>query len=321
MSRKKSFDEDDDEPADAGTQALVRARRRVRELRNFYKLCFIYVAVNVFLWALNLTTRGPLWAHWVTLGWGLGVALKGIALVSDQKGWLFGRDWEERKVQELMARENLKVMSGEKKLVEAQLRLLQAQIEPHFLFNTLANVQSLIGRAPETASAMLDHFVTYLRQSLAASRNASGTLGQELDLIENYLQLLKMRMGGRLEFAIKVPPDLKPMPFAPMLLQPIVENAIKHGLEPKLEGGKLSVLVTREGSQCLIEVIDDGMGFSQNSDNGQISQAPSQNASGVGLSNLRERLALLYEGRASVKVSDQAPGTKVTLTLPIEMKL
>jgi sensor histidine kinase YesM len=152
---------------------------------------------------------------------------------------LLGRSWEERKIAEFMAREQVRTISTEKQLVEAQMRLLQAQIEPHFLFNTLANVVSLIEPAPQKATLMLEHFIAYLRASLAASRATQGTVAQEAKLLRDYLALLKIRMGDRLQYTIEVDPSLDTAPLAPMLLQPVVENAIKHGLEPKIEGGRL----------------------------------------------------------------------------------
>jgi sensor histidine kinase YesM len=153
---------------------------------------------------------------------------------------------------------------------------------------------------------MLDHFISYLRRSLSASRSENGTLGQEIDLLEHYLHLLKIRMGDRLHYSVDVPYELQSLPLAPMLLQPIVENAVKHGLEPKVEGGTLSVRAERDGQSVRITISDSGIGISDAA------------AEGVGLSNLRERLALLYEGRARIDVVRTSPGTQVTLYLPDE---
>ncbi len=287
--------------------ALAQAKAHVQELRGYYNALLIYAVVNTGLWLVNLIStqgKGPFWAQYATIGWGVGMAIWGVKIAARDTGWLFGRHWEERKVAELMARENLKAASSEKQLVLAQMRMLQAQIEPHFLFNTLANIQTLIGRQPERANLMMDNFIAYLRSSLSASRANEGTLGQEAALLTNYLDLLKIRMGDRLSFAIDLPADLATLALSPMLLQPLVENAVRHGLEPKIEGGHVSVRAVRLGQQVLIEVQDNGLGFSD------------QAATGVGLANLRERLAVLYDGLASLAVTHAEPGTLVTITLP-----
>ena len=221
---------------------------------------------------------------------------------------MFGAEWEERKVEELMARENFKVVSREKQLVQAQMRMLQAQIEPHFLFNTLANIQSLIGRAPDKANLMMDDFIAYLRQTLSASRAQLGTVKQEFDLLRQYLDLIKIRMADRLEYELRIDADLDGMPLAPMLLQPLVENAIKHGLEPKVDGGRVTVSASREGGKMILSVLDNGLGFSDNADS---------KGTGVGLANLRERLALLYDNRATLTISDADPGTLIVISVPL----
>lgn len=152
-------------------QAIARARKRAKAMRGFYLSASFYCVIIPALWLINyltLESSKTWWAHWPTLGWGLSLVLVGMTVFG--KGF-FGSEWEERKVEELMARENLKIVSSEKQLVQAQMRMLQAQIEPHFLFNTLANVQSLINRSPERANVMLDNFISYLRQTLSASRS------------------------------------------------------------------------------------------------------------------------------------------------------
>lgn len=289
------------------------ARQRARRLRRFYRHLLIYLIVNSLLILVYLVTQPPRPFFLPTLlGWGLGVAIHGF-LVWTRFG-LFGREWEERKIAEWMAVDNVRTLSTEKQLVEAQLRLLQAQIEPHFLFNTLANVVSLIEPAPARATQMLEHFIAYLRASLAASRATRGTVGQETALLSDYLQVLKIRMGQRLTWTLDVDPALADVALAPMLLQPVVENAIKHGLEPKIEGGQVTIRIRREPVErhgrsqlCLVVLIeDDGLGF-----------RPSGHA-GVGLGNLRERLAVLHEGRASLTIEERQPGTAVRLELPID---
>jgi LytS/YehU family sensor histidine kinase len=303
-------------PVDHGVQHYVdaqrrdaeaRAYKRVREMRGFYFNALFYVILIPACWIFNLTsTPHALWAVFPTIGWGIGLTIHGLNAFADRS--FFGQAWEEEKVAELMARENLKVVSREKQLVQAQMRMLQAQIEPHFLFNTLANIQSLIARAPDKANLMMDNFIAYLRESLAASRAHEGTVSQEFALLRHYLALIKIRMDARLSFELTLDPALASEPLAPMLLQPIVENAIKHGLEPKLEGGSVSVTAASSGGRMLILVRDNGLGFSDVADHA---------GTGVGLANLRERLALLYAGDARLTIVDAKPGTEIVLNLPL----
>ena len=287
-------------------EALRRARKRVKDIRSFYVSATMYCIIIPSLWAINLIGGGKLWAHWATIGWGIGLTAHGLSVFAGRS--FFGSEWEEKKVEEIMAREKLKVVSSEKQLMQAQMRMLQAQIEPHFLFNTLATIQSLIGRSPDKANLMMDNFIAYLRQSLSASRAQVGTVQQEFDLLRHYLELLKIRMGDRLQFELDLADDLRSEPLAPMLLQPIVENAIKHGLEPKVEGGMVRVSARRAGAQMVLTVADNGLGFSDHADS---------SGEGVGLSNLRERIPVLYDGRATLTVADASPGTMITIAVPL----
>jgi sensor histidine kinase YesM len=289
-------------------------RTRVKEIRSFYLTLAAYCTVHIGFWIYSTIAGTPKWSYWITFGWGVGIAFWAFNLFARQNGRFFGAQWEERKVQELLARENIRVVSSEKKLVEAQLRLLQAQIEPHFLFNTLANVQSLIGKQPVQASEMLERFIAYLRQSLNASRNMQGTLGQELDLLTHYLELLKIRMGDRLQFSINASDAVRTIALAPMLLQPVVENAIKHGLELKVEGGRVDIAVQESNRNLIIEVRDNGLGFEAGNHAKTLDQSES---GGVGLSNLRERLQLLYGNEARLNIQELKPGTLVTITIPL----
>ncbi len=293
-------------PLTAHDTALLNARKRVKEMREFYMNLTMYCCVIPILWLINAFTPSPWWAHWPTVGWGIGVTIHGLTVFAD--GTFFGSAWEEKKVAELMAGEKLKVVSSEKQLVQAQMRMLQAQIEPHFLFNTLANIQTQIARSPDKANAMLDNFIAYLRQTLSASRAQEGTLKQEFDLLRNYLEILKIRMGERLQFDLELDPSLQDTALPPMLLQPIVENALKHGLEPKVEGGRVRVRATREENTLRLVVEDNGLGFGEHADS---------KGTGVGLANLRERLRLLYEGVATLAIVDANPGTRVEMNIPI----
>jgi signal transduction histidine kinase len=206
--------------------------------------------------------------------------------------------WRERGAvaEATLALERERSQRIEREALFANLRALQAQIEPHFLFNTLANVTSLIDPDPAKAKRMLESFIRFLRASLAATRNESTTLAAEAELIASYLDVLQIRMGARLRYEVDVPPDLHAFPVAPMLLQPVVENAIRHGLEPKVDGGKVRFSARRDGDAVVIEIADTGVGF-----------APTTRG-GVGLTNLRDRLRLIYGERASLTVGDNGGG-------------
>ena len=201
-------------------------------------------------------------------------------------------------------------IEAERRAAEAQLRLLQGQIEPHFLFNTLANVISLIDHDVPKAKQMLESFTDYLRSSLTSLRHEQATLGSELDLVRNYLGLLKTRMEDRLQFSITCDDSLREMRLPPLLLQPLVENAIHHGLEAKVEGGHVGVNVQLQGHSLLVSVADDGLGV----------HAPPRRKTGAGmaLGNLRERLQAQYGDAASLTLADAQPGTVATLRLPIQ---
>jgi sensor histidine kinase YesM len=201
--------------------------------------------------------------------------------------------------------ERLRTERIEREAALANLRALQAQIEPHFLFNTLANVTSLIDPDPATAKRMLESFIRFLRASLAATRTQETTLGRERELIAAYLEVLQVRMRERLRYRVDVPPEIESFALPPMLLQPVVENAIRHGLEPKMDGGTVTMRARREGPHVVVEVEDTGVGFSATT------------RGGVGLTNLRERLDALYGERARLEILDNAPcGTRVRVRLP-----
>ena len=286
--------------------ALRRAHKQAKAIRAFYISATWYAVIIPLLWIVNLFGGGKIWAFWPMIGWGIGLTIHGLSVFAG--GTFFGPAWEERKVEELMARENLKIVSGEKQLVQAQMRMLQAQIEPHFLFNTLATIQSLIARTPDKAELMMENFIAYLRQSLNASRAQAGTLKQEFELLRNYLELLKIRMGNRLDYTLVIEPGLDSQSLPPMLLQPLVENAVKHGLEPKVSGGQVRVAAGREGEMMCITVGDNGLGFGEHAD---------YSGTGIGLANVRERLNVLYDGRATLAIAEANPGTEIRIRIPL----
>ncbi|HSI50440.1 MAG TPA: histidine kinase [Ideonella sp.] len=206
--------------------------------------------------------------------------------------------------------------AAEKREAEARLRLLQGQIEPHFLFNTLANVASLVEADPQRARWMLEAFVDYLRASFAGLRDAQHSLGQELALVEAYLQVLGVRMADRLRWRIEVPADLRELPLPALLLQPLVENAIHHGLEPKIEGGEVLVRAERVGRQLRLEVRDNGLGWPEP---GEPPPARSPRAgTGSALANIRARLAHAHGDEASLTLTQHPEGgVSALLVLPV----
>ena len=216
------------------------------------------------------------------------------------------------KTEALVAQQNEQIAVAAKMLAEARLRALQAQIEPHFLYNTLANVVSLIGPQPQKAQHMLERFIDYLRASLDASRADQATLGAEVDLISAYLDVLAVRMGARLRYRIEIDDALRALPLSPMLLQPIVENAITHGLEPKVEGGDSLLRAQLDAGVLCITISDTGVGLA-----GDLTS--NKPGGGVGMSNLRERLKHLYGSEARVELLENRPcGLTAKLLLPVK---
>ncbi|HET9024469.1 MAG TPA: histidine kinase [Burkholderiaceae bacterium] len=197
--------------------------------------------------------------------------------------------------------------SLKRQLVEAQLKMMQAQVEPHFLFNTLASVDYLIETDPKTASKMQKNLIQYLRAALPQMREGSTTLGKEVQLCRAFLEILKFRMEDRLQYTVIVPQGLQSAQFPPMMLQSLVENSIKHGLEPKPEGGSLTISADIANGKLRVTVADTGLGFA----------VSGQPGTGVGLANVRERLAALYGGAARLNIEANSPtGTIVTIEVP-----
>jgi chemotaxis protein histidine kinase CheA len=202
--------------------------------------------------------------------------------------------------------------SMQRQLSEARMAAMQAQVEPHFLFNTLASVEHLIETDPPRASAMQRTLIQYLRAVIPQMRDANLTtsLGREVDMVTSYLDLLKMRMEERLTVDIQVPDGLRSAAFPPMMLQSMVENAIKHGLECKPEGGHLAVTAEIVDSRLRVTVADDGVGFGV---------MPSK-GTGLGLSNIRERLKLLHGEAGKLRIAANSPsGVIATIEVPYQL--
>ncbi|AMM23393.1 sensor histidine kinase [Variovorax sp. PAMC 28711] len=206
------------------------------------------------------------------------------------------------------------VAIAERDASEAKLRLLETQLEPHMLFNTLANLRALIQLDPPRAIAMLDHLNNYLRVTLAGSRALSHPLSAEFARLGDFLELMSIRMGPRLRYTLDLPDDLRDVPVPPLLLQPLVENAIRHGLEPQVEGGEITVRARRDTgpdgeTRITIEVNDTGVG---------LGAAPASDGSSFGVAQVRERLAATFGSRSAMNlVASPVGGTSATVTFPL----
>ncbi|SEV97020.1 histidine kinase [Luteibacter sp. 329MFSha] len=204
-------------------------------------------------------------------------------------------------------RDDVRQSKMEKELTAAQLGLLQAQVEPHFLYNTLASAQELVRTDPARADRMLGHLIAYLRRSLPRTDGSLSTLGEELERSTAWLEIMQLRMGERLAIHVDVPAHPQNVPMPSMMLQTLVENAIKHGLEPKPGGGGVWIRAGVDGARLSLTVADDGLGF--RSDGA---------GTGIGLKNLRERLRLMYGSAATFSIGNNFPnGVAATITLPV----
>jgi signal transduction histidine kinase len=201
--------------------------------------------------------------------------------------------------------------AAQRSAAEAQLKLLQSQLEPHMLFNTLANLRVLIAADPAQAQTMLDRLIAFLRATLAASRSGTHTLADEFARVEDYLALMAVRMGPRLAVRIELPDALRAAPVPALVLQPLVENAIRHGLEPKVDGGRVEVSARRDADALVLAVRDTGVGLAAGSD---------ERDGHFGLRQVRERLATLHGARASLSLQEPPGaegGTLAVVRLPL----
>jgi signal transduction histidine kinase len=243
------------------------------------------LAIRVFIYAL------------------LGGGVAAFALADEHRRW---RDWQQSR--------ELETQREQRRQAEWRLGLLQAQVEPHFLFNTLASIRAMVGSRPADAEHAIDTLVDYLRGTIPRLREAgegvASTLGQQLALCRDYLELMRLRSGGRLEYAVEAAPGLADRPFPPLLLLTLVENAIKHGVEPRPGRGMVRVLADRDAMGRLhVRVQDYGLGLRRAS------------GPGIGLRNLREQLQARYGGGASFSLrSDPTGGTEAVLVVPDEEK-
>lgn len=307
-----------------------------------YEIPLVYsLAIGVITWLVVDIGRHA-WPSAQETGWPTGwaaLALPIVGIVSGYVGgtlladaWFGWSSWDAGGRGTLRASLIITVLAGisgsyffytrgksawlERKVTEAhylaaeqKLKLLQTQLEPHMLFNTLANLRALIGADPARAQLMLDRLIAYLRATLDASRASSHSLQEEFDRLRDYLELMAVRMGSRLRYSLELPESLRTVPVPTLLLQPLVENAIKHGLEPKVDGGHIAVSAHPKGAELVLQVTDTGVGMET---------LQTTQASGFGLRQVRERLASAFDGRGQIEVtSAPGAGTVIRIHLPL----
>lgn len=203
--------------------------------------------------------------------------------------------------------EQMKWLANEKKLAESQLKLLQAQIEPHFLFNTLAAVGTSYETDIEKGRSMLDNFIKYLRTSLDKTRKDETTVKHEIDLVTAYLDIFRIRLGKRLRYKMNIPEEIEQLKFPSMLIQPLVENAIKHGIEPKIDGGEISIQAEKKGDLLRWVIADTGQGLGDG------------NNQGTGHAIIEERIEALFGLKGKLSFQENVPsGVRVMLEVPID---
>lgn len=245
--------------------------------------------------------------RFVSLGQGRMVPLVFTLLVAGFGLYFFA-------TRDQLAREAAVRSEAQRLAAESQLRMLRAQLEPHMLFNTLANLRSLVGEDPQQAELMIDRLISYLRSALAASRTESTTLNREFTQLRAYLDIMSVRMGPRLTYRLGLPTELEQASIPPMLLQPLLENAIRHGIEPKVGHGAIEVIARRTPTTIEISVTDNGIGLPPDDE----SHMSSDSASGsYGLLHVRERLAVIYGGQASLTLCRRASaGVCAVVSIP-----
>jgi len=279
-------------------------------VRAAYFSLLAIVGVFAGYWLATEILHYPQTQEWIFTPRGI-LAIGGMSLlISTLLLLIFIPRERTARMEAAFERERSRVVAAERETTLAQLKLLEAQVEPHFLYNTLANVVSLVDSNPATAKRMLERLIALLRGAAVAAGGAEVTLAAQIEHLRAYLELMSLRMGGRLAFRLDVDPALANVALPPLLLQPVVENAIRHGLEPKVEGGEIVVIARRREGNVELIVADTGVGFRD-------VRVRAGGDGGVGLSNLRARLAALYGDAASIGIEENTPeGTRVTMRLP-----
>ena len=282
----------------------LMAMRRIVFGLGMAQVMLTIATTMLFGWLANIDVPAPVSMSPRNVGMTVfTLAAAGAAIL------FFGSREKIARLQMEAAQEKARAESVARQAMQAQLQLLQAQIEPHMLFNTLANLQGLISFDPDRAQLLLDQLIQYLRATLSSSRAGSTTLKQEFSLMQAYLGLMSTRMGARLRFTLDLPEALRDIKVPPMLLQPLVENAIQHGLEPKIEGGHIHVQASTDDGVLILTVADDGLGLDH----------PGQTkGTHLGVANIRERLRGMHGDAASLSLAANHPaGVVARLTLPL----
>jgi len=296
----------------AGMAVLIQPARRLAPPQGVWRVVLVSVAVLaaavlasavrmlLFQWQNPQADDGPLWRstlHLLPRFLALAALLVAVA------------EFHRAQVRSLeaMRAADADRAALEQQTLQARLRTLEAQVEPHFLFNVLANVRRLYDTDVDAGEAMLGRLMHYLQVALPSMRDAHSTLDRELQLAESYLELQQVRMGHRLQFGLDVEPTLRGLAVPPMMLLTLVENAIKHGLAPLREGGRIELRAWQGGGRLCVEVADTGRGFGHDTAGG-----------GTGLANIRARLAALYGAAGELQLMPRQPrGLVARLHLPM----
>lgn len=265
----------------------------------------VFIGYWIGFWFLHMR-EAQLWLF--SANGALSIVLLSVLLSSMILGIAIPRERAARN-RVLYEQERARAASVEREAVLARLKLLEAQVEPHFLYNTLANVMSLVDTDPAVAKRMIDRLIAMLRTTASAATASEIPLATELAHVQAYLELMSLR-APRLRYGIDAPAECAQLAVAPLVLQPLVENAIRHGIEPLVEGGEVIVRARCDEDRLVLEVADDGAGI-------PATRPPPVAGSGLGLTNLRARLEAQYAGAASLAIEENAPrGTRVVIALP-----
>ena len=230
----------------------------------------------------------------------------GLFVYAAVAGWLYALQYHRRIVQQTAREAELQRLAR-----EAEIRALKAQINPHFLFNTLNTVNALARDDPEAARSVNARLGDLIRYSLESCEREGATLGQELDFVRGYLEIEKARLGDRASFSVEIAPGLEMVRVPPMILQPLVENAVRHGVASRPRGGTVAMTLESMGDRLRVRIRDDGPGIGDRTKDELLRE-------GIGLRNVDERLQRLYGGEASLTIEGQgASGCTVTLVLPL----
>lgn len=290
----------------SGSGGLVRQLPWIRRLPDRIGV-LISLAIGIPMgYVLGYTTAYSLLGepvHVVGLSSSRGAAIAATILAG---GFVTYLAWLRNRLSDEAAARSM----AQKLAVEAELRMLRAQLEPHMLFNTLANLRSLVDDEPTQAKHMIDQLITYLRSALAGSRSETTTLRAEFAQLAAYLEIMSLRLGRRLRYRLDLPEGLQQVAVPAMLLQPLVENAIKHGIEPKIGGGTIAVTARSTHAGLELEVADTGLGLPPDHD-------PDHSGNSYGLVHVRERLRALHGSQASLRLQPNKPqGTLATVRIP-----